>query len=55
MHMGHGIDMVVDRGIHLIWISQDLNSERSWGGRLCADHVHGGVVIKLGEYSFRNT
>jgi hypothetical protein len=53
MHMGHEIDMVVDTGIHHTWRSQDLNNERSWGGRLCADHVPGGIVIKLGERSCR--
>jgi hypothetical protein len=53
MHMGHEIDMVVDTGIHHTWRSQGLNNERSWGGRLCADHVPGGVVIKLGEHSRR--
>jgi hypothetical protein len=53
MHMGHGIHMVVDMGIHHTWRSQDLNNERSWGGRLCADHVSGGVVIKLSEHSCR--
>jgi hypothetical protein len=45
--------MVVDRGIHHTWRSQDLNNERSWGGRLCAYHVPGGIVIKLGERSYR--
>jgi hypothetical protein len=53
MHMGHEIDMVVDTGIHHTWRSQDLNKERSWGGRLCADHVPGGVMINLGERSCR--
>jgi hypothetical protein len=53
MHMGHEIDMVVHMEIHHIWRSQDLNNERSWGGRLCADHVSGGVVNKLGECSYR--
>jgi hypothetical protein len=53
MHMGHEIDMVVDTGIHHTWRSQDLNYERLWGSRLCADHVPGGVVIKLGERSCR--
>jgi hypothetical protein len=51
MHMGHEIDMVVDMRIHHTWRSQDLNNERSWGGRLCAGHVPGGVVIKIGERS----
>jgi hypothetical protein len=37
MHIGHEIDMMVDMGIHLIWRPHDLNKERSWGGRLCAD------------------
>jgi hypothetical protein len=50
MHMGHEIDTVVDTGIHHTWRSQDLNNESS---RLCADHVLGGVVIKLGERSCR--
>jgi hypothetical protein len=45
--------MVVDRGNHLIWRSQGLSKERLWGGRLCADHVPGGVMIKLGERSCR--
>jgi hypothetical protein len=53
MHMGHEIDMVVEMGIHHTWRSQDLNNERTWGGRLCADHVPSGVVIKLGERSCR--
>jgi hypothetical protein len=53
MHMGHEIDMVVDTGIHHTWRSQDLNNERLCGGRLCADHIPGGVVIKLGERSCR--
>jgi hypothetical protein len=53
MDMGHEIDMVVDTGIHHNWRSQDLNNERLWGGRLCADHVPGGVMIKLGERSCR--
>jgi hypothetical protein len=47
MHMGHEIDMVLDTRIQHTWRSQDLNNERSWGGRLCTDHVPGGVVIKL--------
>jgi hypothetical protein len=51
--MGHEIDMVVDTGIHHTWRSQDLNNERLWGGRLCADHVPSGVMIKLGERSCR--
>jgi hypothetical protein len=54
MHMGHEIDTVVDTGIHHTWRSQDLNNERSWSSRLSADHVLGGVVIKLGERSCRN-
>jgi hypothetical protein len=29
--------------------SQDLNNERLWGGRLCADHIPGGVMIKIGQ------
>jgi hypothetical protein len=53
MHMGHEIDMVVDMEIHLTWRSQDLNNERSWGGRLCTDHVPGGIVIMLGEHSYK--
>jgi hypothetical protein len=53
MHMWHEIDMVVDTGIHNTWRSQDLNNERLWGSILCADHVLGGVVIKLGERSYR--
>jgi hypothetical protein len=53
MHMGHEIDMVVDMEIHLTWRSQDLNNERSWGGRLCTDHVPGGIMIKLGERSYK--
>jgi hypothetical protein len=53
MHMGHEIDMVVDTGIHHTWRSQDLNNERLWGGRLCAIDVAGGIVIKLGECSYR--
>jgi hypothetical protein len=51
MDMGHDNDMVVDTGIHHTWRSHDLNNERLWGGRLCADHVPGGVMIKLGERS----
>jgi hypothetical protein len=53
MDMGHEIDMVIHTGIQHTWRSQDLNNERLWGGRLCADHVPGGVVIKLGEHSCR--
>jgi hypothetical protein len=53
MHMRHEIDMAVDTGIHHTWRSQDLINESSWGGRLCADHVTGGVVIKLGERYYR--
>jgi hypothetical protein len=53
MDMGHEIDMVVDTGIHHTWRSQDLNNERLWGGRLCADRVPGGIMIKLGERSYR--
>jgi hypothetical protein len=53
MHMEHEIDMVVDMGIHHTWRSQDLNNERSWSGRLCADQVPGGIMIKLGERSCR--
>jgi hypothetical protein len=53
MHMGHEIDMVVDTGIHHTWRSQDLNNKRLWGGRLCVDHVPGGIMIKLGERSYR--
>jgi hypothetical protein len=45
--------MVVDTGIHHPWGSQDLNNERLWGSRLCADHVPGSLVIKLGERSYR--
>jgi hypothetical protein len=41
--------MVVDRGNHLIWRSQDLNKERSRSCRLHADQGHGGVVTKLDE------
>jgi hypothetical protein len=48
-------DMVVDRGIHLISRSPNMNKERSWGGRLCADHVPGGIMVKLGERSCTNT
>ena len=39
--------MVVDRGNHLIWRSQDLSKERSRSCRLHADQVPGGVVTKL--------
>jgi hypothetical protein len=53
MDMGHEIDMVVDTGIYHTWRSQDLNNERLCGGRLCADHVPSGVMIKLGECSCR--
>jgi hypothetical protein len=53
MHMGHEIDMVLDTGIQHTWRSQDLNNERPWSGRLCTDHVPGGIVIKLGELSYR--
>jgi hypothetical protein len=45
------IDMVVDRGNHLIWRSQDLNKEMSCSCRLHADQVPGGVVTKLDECS----
>jgi hypothetical protein len=55
MHMGHEIDMVVDRGIHLIWRSHYLNIEGLWSGKLYVDHVPGGVVIKVGEHSCINT
>jgi hypothetical protein len=51
--MGHEIDMVLDTGIQHTWRSQDLNNERPWSGRLCTDHVPGGIVIKLGELSYR--
>jgi hypothetical protein len=51
--MGHEIGMVVDTGIHQTWRSQDLNNERLWGGRLCADHIPGGFVIRLGERSYK--
>jgi hypothetical protein len=53
MHMGHEIDMVVDTRIHHTWRSQDLNNKRLWGSRLCADHVPGGIMIKLSECSCR--
>jgi hypothetical protein len=53
MHMRHEIDMVVDTGIQHTWRSHDMNNERLWGGRLCAKHVPGGIVIKLGERSCR--
>jgi hypothetical protein len=53
MHMGHEIDMVVDTRIHHTWRSHDLNNERLWSDRLCADHVPGGAVIKHGERSCR--
>jgi hypothetical protein len=53
MHMGHEIDMAVDTGIQHTWRSHDLNNERLWGGRLCVDHVLGGIMIKLGERSCR--
>jgi hypothetical protein len=53
MHMGHEIDIIVDRGIHLIWRSQDVNNKRLWCGRLCTNHILGGVVIKLSERSCR--
>jgi hypothetical protein len=53
MDMGHEIDMVVDTGIHHTWRSHDLSNERSWGGRLYADHILGGVMMKLGERSCR--
>jgi hypothetical protein len=41
--------MMVDRGNHLIWRSQDLNKERSHSCRLHADQVPGGVVTKFDE------
>jgi hypothetical protein len=41
--------MVVDRGNHLIWRSQDLSKERSRSCRLHADQVPGGVKTKLDE------
>jgi hypothetical protein len=41
--------MVVDRGNHIIWRSQDLSEERSRSYRLHADQVPGGVVTKLDE------
>jgi hypothetical protein len=53
MHMGHEIDMVVDTGIHHTWGSRDLDNERLWGSRLCANHVPGGTMIKLGECTCR--
>jgi hypothetical protein len=43
--------MVIDRGNHLIWRSQDLNKEMSCTCRLHADRVPGGVVTKLDECS----
>jgi hypothetical protein len=43
--------MVVDRGNHLIWRSQEVNKERSRSCRLHADQVPGGVVTKLDECS----
>jgi hypothetical protein len=43
--------MVVHRGNHLIWRSQDLNKERSRSCRLHAEQVPGGVVTKLDECS----
>jgi hypothetical protein len=43
--------MVVDRGNHLIWRSQDLNKEWSRSCRLHADQVPAGVVTKLDECS----
>jgi hypothetical protein len=43
--------MVVDRGNHLIWRSQDLNKERSRSCKLHACQVPGGVVTKLDECS----
>jgi hypothetical protein len=43
--------MVVDRGNHLIWRSQDMNKKRSRSCRLHADQVPGGVVTKLDECS----
>jgi hypothetical protein len=41
--------MVVDRGNHLIWRSQDLSEERSRSCRLHAGQVPGGVVTELDE------
>jgi hypothetical protein len=41
--------MVVDRGNHLIWRSQDLSKERSCSCRLYADQVPSGVETKLDE------
>jgi hypothetical protein len=41
--------MVVDRGNHLIWRSQDLKKERSHSCRLHADQFPGGVVTKIDE------
>jgi hypothetical protein len=41
--------MVVDRGNHLIWRSQDLSEERSRSCRLHAVQVPGGVGTKLDE------
>jgi hypothetical protein len=43
--------MVVDRGNHLIWRSQDVNKEMSHSYRLHVDQVPGGVVTKLDECS----
>jgi hypothetical protein len=43
--------MVVDRGNHLIWRSQDLNKKMSRSCRLHANQVPGGVVTKLDECS----
>ena len=41
--------MVVDRGNHHIWRSQDLSEESSRSCRLHADQVPGGVETKLDE------
>jgi hypothetical protein len=41
--------MVVDRGNHLIWRSQDLSDERSRSCRLHTDQVPDGVETKLDE------
>jgi hypothetical protein len=43
--------MVVDRGNHLIWRSQDSNKERSHSCRLHAPQVPGGVLTKLDKCS----
>jgi hypothetical protein len=47
--------MMVERGNHLIWRSQDLNKEMSGHYRLHANHVPSGIMINLDECSCTHT